>query len=140
MSELKLLDCVENGAGTCRNELLFEAMQKSCNGLKEKNRILAEELRNLRAAKEIDELRARAEAAEAGKAKLKIRLHIAELALISMVQQYCYLPLDADGDPAEEVYRHDFMSAGEEAFEYLVEHGLAQWTDESHLAIKLMNA
>lgn len=56
MSELKLLDCVENGAGTCRNELLFEAMQNSLNGLKEKNRILAEELENLRALKGTDEI------------------------------------------------------------------------------------
>ena len=55
MRELKLVDCVENGAGTCRNQLLFEAMQKSCDGFKKKNRILAEELRNLRAAKGIDE-------------------------------------------------------------------------------------
>jgi transcription elongation GreA/GreB family factor len=71
MSELRLLNCVENGAGICRNELLFEAMQESFNGLKEKNRVLAEELDNLRASKGIDEIIARAEAAEVRVAELE---------------------------------------------------------------------
>jgi hypothetical protein len=131
MSELKLLDCVENGAGTCRNELLFEAMQRSCNGFKEKNRILAEELENLRAAKGIDEI----ERLRAGIERAEARAEAAESALISMVNQYCYRPLDANKEPSVDIYQHDFMSAGEEAFAYLVEHGLAKWTDESHYAI-----
>lgn len=76
MSELRLLNCVENGAGICRNELLFEAMQESFNGLKEKNRVLAEELDNLRASKGIDEIIARAEAAEVRVAELEAALKI----------------------------------------------------------------
>lgn len=70
--------------------------------------------------------------------KANTRAAAAESALISMVQQYCYRPLDADGEPAEEIYQHDFMSAGEEAFAYLVEHGLARWTDDRHYAIELV--
>ena len=61
----------------------------------------------------------------------------AESALISMVQQYCYRPLDINKEPAINVYQHDFMSAGEEAFRYLVEHGLAQWTDERKHSITM---
>ena len=64
-------------------------------------------------------------------------LRAAESALISMVQQYCYRPLDVNREPAVNVYQHDFMSAGEEAFAYLVEHGLAQWTDDGKHSIVL---
>lgn len=53
MSEL--FDCLENGAGICRNELLFEKLEESCNELKQKNKILANELENLRNAKCSDE-------------------------------------------------------------------------------------
>ena len=67
---------------------------------------------------------------------LAARLESAESALISMVQQYCYRPLDANMNPATDVYHHDFMSAGEEAFQYLVKYGLAKWTDDdNHLII-----
>lgn len=59
-------------------------------------------------------------------------------ALISMVQQYLYRPLDnKTREPAENVYQHDFMSAGEEACNVLVEMGLAEWTDDDHYAITL---
>ena len=68
-------------------------------------------------------------------ARLTAALEEANSALISMVYQYCYRPLDANKEPAIDIYQHDFMSAGEEAFAYLVEHGLAKWTDESHYAI-----
>ena len=68
-------------------------------------------------------------------AALTAALEEANSALISMVYQYCYRPLDANKEPAIDIYQHDFMSAGEEAFAYLVEHGLAKWTDESHYAI-----
>lgn len=60
----------------------------------------------------------------------------AEEALISMVRQYCYRSLDTDKEPAVDIYQHDFMSAGEEAFDYLVSRGLARWTDDRHYAIK----
>ena len=68
-------------------------------------------------------------------AALTAALEEANSALISMVYQYCYRPLDANKEPAIDIYQHDFMSAGEEAFAYLVEHGVAKWTDESHYAI-----
>ena len=61
-----------------------------------------------------------------------------ESALISMVQQYLYRPLDpTTNEPADNIYQHDFMSAGEEAFAYLVEHGLAEWTDDRYWAIRM---
>jgi hypothetical protein len=43
--------------------------------------------------------------------------------LLDMVNQYCVGRLDGDGRAV--VYRHSFMSTGEEVFDYLVEHGLA---------------
>jgi len=55
-------------------------------------------------------------------------LQTCESALIAMVKQYCFRPKhQEDGKP--EVYCHDFMSAGEEAFRYLVENGLAEYVD-----------
>ena len=55
-------------------------------------------------------------------------LQACESALIAMVKQYCFRPnYEEDGKP--EVYSHDFMSAGEEAFRYLVENGLAEYTE-----------
>jgi len=62
-----------------------------------------------------------------------------ESALISMVQQYLYRPLDLKTkEPSENVYQHDFMSAGEEACAYLIKNNLAKWTDKDHYAIVLM--
>lgn len=59
---------------------------------------------------------------------LTTNLLACESALISMVKQYCYRPkYQEDGKP--EVYSHDFISAGEEAFRYLVENGLAEYTE-----------
>lgn len=55
-------------------------------------------------------------------------LQACESALIAMVKQYCYRPkLQEDGKP--EVFSHDFMLAGEEAFLYLVVNGLAEYTE-----------
>jgi len=71
-------------------------------------------------------------------AELKAKITTCESALISMVQQYLYRPLDpTTNEPADNIYQHDFMSAGEEAFAYLVEHGLAEWTDDRHWAIRM---
>ena len=68
--------------------------------------------------------------------RVSLRLSECESALKSMVQQYCYRPLDSKTkEPCEEVYQHDFMSAGEEAFRYLVENHLAEWTDGDKYAI-----
>lgn len=33
MNKLKFLDCVEGGAGTCRNKLLFEIQEENVNRL-----------------------------------------------------------------------------------------------------------
>jgi len=68
----------------------------------------------------------------------EITLQACESALISMVQQYLYRPMDRHGEPTDNIYQHDFMSAGEEAFRYLVERGLAEWTDEDHYAIRFL--
>jgi len=65
------------------------------------------------------------------------KLSACESALVSMVRQYCYRPLDANKEPAVDIYQHDFMSAGEEAFACLVNRGLAEWTDERRYAIRL---
>ncbi len=54
-----------------------------------------------------------------------------ESALISMVQQYC----DEREYDGATIYGHRFMSAGEEAFAYLVGRGLAKWIDDRHWAI-----
>ena len=69
--------------------------------------------------------------------RVSLRLSDCESALKSMVQQYCYRPLDAKTkEPCEAVYQHDFMSAGEEACRYMVENHLAEWTDEDKYAIR----
>jgi hypothetical protein len=47
--------------------------------------------------------------------------------LIDMVKQYCVNTVKPDG--TADTYSHDFMSAGEGAFEYLVTHGLAKYCD-----------
>ena len=71
--------------------------------------------------------------------RVSLRLSECESALKSMVQQYCYRPLDAKTkEPCEAVYQHDFMSAGEEACDYLVRYKLAEWTDEDKYAIGLV--
>ena len=69
---------------------------------------------------------------EEGKRVLRLSKMIAECesALISMVQQYCYRPIDSNNEPAVDIYQHDFMSAGEEAFAYLVKYSLGRWTNE----------
>ncbi len=55
-------------------------------------------------------------------------LQACESALVGMVKQYCFRQkYQEDGNP--EVYCHDFMSACEEAFRYLVENGLAEYTE-----------
>ena len=43
--------------------------------------------------------------------------------LIEMVEQYCR------NNSEENEFRHDFMSAGECTFEYLVKRGLAEYTE-----------
>lgn len=57
------------------------------------------------------------------------RLKACESALISMVNQFFYSNDD------DNTLRHAFMSAEEEAANYLVEHGIAQWVDERKGAI-----
>ena len=61
-----------------------------------------------------------------------------ESALISMVQQYLYRPLDRYGELTDNIYQRD-QNAGEEAFHYLVERGLAVWIDDDHYAIRLVD-
>ena len=46
-----ILDCLENGAGTCRNEILIEKLISSCEGYKKRAGVLAKELENLRNTK-----------------------------------------------------------------------------------------
>ena len=71
--------------------------------------------------------------------RLALQLSECQSALISMVQQYLYRPLDQKTkEPCEAVYQHDFMSAGEEACAYLVRYKLAEWTDEDKYAIGLV--
>lgn len=53
---------------------------------------------------------------------LAARLDECESALISMVQQFFYKPEE------EDFYQHSFMSAEEEAAEYLVKFGIARWS------------
>ena len=50
------------------------------------------------------------------------RLKDCEHCLLLMVQQYC-----SDGNG---ICSHDFMTAGEESFEYLVKNGLATWCSD----------
>ena len=65
---------------------------------------------------------------------LTARIAECESALISMVQQFFY---NKDG---EDEFRHAFMSAEEEAATYLVEHGIACWTDDYKSAIRFVGA
>lgn len=58
------------------------------------------------------------------------RRKAAESALISMVQQYCRYYEDDD------LYGHDFMSAGEEAFAYLIAHHLAYYVTGAFITFK----
>ena len=53
---------------------------------------------------------------------LQDRLVACEASLVGMVQQYCGYRDDINPDAT---YHHDFMSAGENAFAYLLEHNLA---------------
>lgn len=69
---------------------------------------------------------------------LKERFEACESALLSMVYQYLYRPLDPrTNEPANNLYQHDFMSAGEEACYYLVTNGLAEWVDDDSWAIRM---
>ncbi len=80
----------------------------------------------------VDIFKSRAERAEE-------ELCACQSALKSMVNQYLYRPLDLKTkEPCEDVYQHDFMSAGEEACDYLVRYGLAVWTDGDKYAIKFI--
>ena len=60
--------------------------------------------------------------AEAENARLQDRLAACEASLVGMVQQYCGYWDDINPDAT---YHHDFVSAGENAFAYLLEHNLA---------------
>jgi len=64
----------------------------------------------------------------------KERLNSCESALISMVNQFFY------SKAGENIFRHSFMSAEEEAATYLVEHGIACWTDDYKSAIRFIGA
>ena len=61
--------------------------------------------------------------------RLTARIAECESALISMVQQFFY------SKAGENIFRHSFMSAEEEAAEYLVEHGIARWAGKNKSAI-----
>lgn len=43
-----IFDCLEHGAGTCRNEILIEKLISSCEGYRNRASIFAKELENLR--------------------------------------------------------------------------------------------
>ena len=60
---------------------------------------------------------------------LLARIAECESALISMVQQFFY------SKAGENIFRHAFMSAEEEAADYLVEHGIARWVGKNKSAI-----
>ena len=51
--------------------------------------------------------------------------------LVNMVNQYCRNNSD---EPT--TYSHDFMSTGEAVFEYLVNHGLAEWAGGEDIRLK----
>ena len=59
----------------------------------------------------------------------KERLKSCESALVSMVYQFFY------SKAGESIFRHSFMSAEEEAANYLVEHGIARWVGKNKSAI-----
>ena len=56
-------------------------------------------------------------------AELEARLESCESALVSMVYQFFY-------QPELGVLAHSFMSAEEEACEYLIKYGIAHWSNE----------
>jgi len=56
-------------------------------------------------------------------AELETRLESCESALVSMVYQFFY-------QPELGVLAHSFMSAEEEACEYLIKYGIAHWSNE----------
>ena len=60
---------------------------------------------------------------------LNARIAECESALISMVNQFFY------SKAGENIFRHSFMSAEEEAAEYLVEHGIARWAGKNKSSI-----
>ena len=76
---IPLLGCAEHGAGTCKNEYIFEKYRNSFAGFVKKNKAMASDLENLRIAKCSDQeliktnelLRERAEKAEAELAFLR---------------------------------------------------------------------
>lgn len=47
--------------------------------------------------------------------------------LLDMVNQYCAKTVRESNTPQS--YSHDFMSTGEDVFEFLVDHGLAEWCE-----------
>lgn len=59
-------------------------------------------------------------------ARLQDRLVACEASLVGMVQQYCGYRDDINPDAT---YHHDFMSAGENAFRYLLAHHIATLAD-----------
>ena len=61
--------------------------------------------------------------------ELRSRLADCEDNLKSMVEQYCRGHNFSQNDPSKYEYAHEFMSAGECTFEYLVKHGLAEWAE-----------
>ena len=61
--------------------------------------------------------------------ELRARLADCEDNLKSMVEQYCRGHNFSQNDPSKYEYAHEFMSAGECTFEYLVKHGLAEWAE-----------
>jgi hypothetical protein len=87
----------------------IEAMKKRISDLVESDASLTRTENNLRTISENTKI-------------LTEQLKRCESALASMVNQYCRIYDSGKGE-----YSHDFMSAGEEAFEYLVNKGLAEY-------------
>ncbi|MFA5753450.1 MAG: hypothetical protein WC910_10315 [Bacteroidales bacterium] len=73
--------------------------------------------------KRVLELEAKYSALTARIAELEERLELCESALTSMVYQFFY-------QPELGVLAHSFMSAEEEACEYLIKYGIAHWSNE----------
>jgi len=73
--------------------------------------------------KRVLELEAKYSALTARIAELEERLGLCESALVSMVYQFFY-------QPELGVLAHSFMSAEEEACEYLIKYGIAHWSNE----------
>lgn len=70
--------------------------------------------------------------------ELEQRLLDCEEALILMVQQYLDNELIVDNGKSAIIFRHDFMSAGEQACYYLVANDLAKWSNDKKYAIKFI--